>query len=116
MDRQGFILVKGINQNSVDSASSNGSGKSALFDGIFWILTGETIRGSKDVANIYAKCGVHGKLIFSVDNDNYQIIRSKDDFVYKTNLKIIKNDIDISGKGIRDSEKILATELPDVTG
>lgn len=115
LDKQGFILVKGINQNSVDNASSNGSGKSALFDGIFWILTGETIRGSKDVANVYANCGVHGKLVFSVDNDQYQIIRSKDDFVYRTNLKIIKNDIDISGKGIRDSEKILDSELPDVT-
>ena len=33
------------------------------------VLTGETIRGSKDVANIYANCGVHGKLFFSVDND-----------------------------------------------
>ena len=115
LNQSGFISIKGRNSNIIDSSLSNGSGKSALFDGIFWALTGQTIRGTKDVANIFINNGVNVKLLFEIDSNKYYIIRSKDDPTYRTNLKIFKNDLDISGKGIRDSEKILETELPDLS-
>ena len=51
----GFIKVIGINNNSDDLAVSNGSGKSSLFCGIVWALTGDTIRGAKNVVNIYGE-------------------------------------------------------------
>ena len=40
LNRNGYILVEGINNNVEDSAKSNGSGKSSLFSGICWCLTG----------------------------------------------------------------------------
>ena len=39
LDRGNYVLVKGENENPVDNAESNGSGKSAIFDAIVWALT-----------------------------------------------------------------------------
>ncbi len=115
LDGQDYTLVEGENLTNSDNAKSNGSGKSAIFDAIMWALTGDTIRGGKNVKNIYADDGAYVELDFSVNTDTYKIIRSKDHSEYKTNLKIYKNNEDVSGKGIRDSEKLLAEYLPDLT-
>lgn len=111
----GYTLVNGINKNPDDMAKSNGSGKTTIFEAISWALTGETIRGTKDVVNIYGDDGALVELDFSVGKDIYKIIRSKDHSKYKTNLKIFINDEDKSGKGIADSKKLLAEYLPDLT-
>lgn len=112
----GYTLVKGYNNNKDDLATSNGSGKSSLFEAICWCLTGETIRGIKsDISNINADGGAYVELDLEVSGDIWKIIRTKDHKLYKTNLKLIKNDQDISGKGIRDSSKILNEYLPDLT-
>ena len=111
----GFTLVSGKNTNSNDMAKSNGSGKSAIWEAISWVLTGETIRGVKDVSNIYTDSGALVTLNFTVDNHEYEIKRSKDHCEYKTNLKIFIDGEDKSGKGIRDSEKLLKEYLPDMT-
>lgn len=116
LNTSGYALVTGVNKNPIDSASSNGSGKSSIWEAIAWALTGETIRGgSKDIRNIFTEGGAFVELTFSVDKDSYKILRSKEHAQYKTNLKIYKNDEDISGKGIRDSEAILKEHLPDLT-
>lgn len=114
-DNSGFILVSGKNENIVDNAVSNGSGKSSLFDAIIWALTGDTVRGTKDVVNMFSVGGTLVELNFTVDSINYKIIRSKDHSKYKTNLKLYENDVDLSGKGIRDTSKILENTLPDLT-
>lgn len=112
----GYTLVKGYNNNKDDLATSNGSGKSSLFEAICWCLTGETIRGIKsDISNINADDGAYVELDLEVSGDIWKIIRTKDHKLYKTNLKLIKNGQDISGKGIRDSSKILNEYLPDLT-
>ena len=112
----GFTLVNGINNNQTDLAKSNGSGKSALWDAIVWVLTGETVRGiSKNISNIYTDDGCYVKINFIIDDVDYEIIRSKDNSIYGTNLKIYINNEDKSGKGIRDSEKLLSEYLPEVT-
>ena len=110
-----IVAVRGINNNDKDAAKSNGSGKSTIFNAICWALTGETINGVKDICNIYADDGAYVELTFTVDNDNYRIIRSKNHSAYKTNLKVYVNGEDKSGKGIKDSEKLLADYLPDIT-
>jgi DNA repair exonuclease SbcCD ATPase subunit len=116
LDASGYVLVSGVNNNPIDNASSNGSGKSSIWEAISWALTGETIRGgSKDIRNVFTEGGAFVELTFSVDNDTYKILRSKEHTQYKTNLKIYKNDVDISGKGIRDSEALLKEYLPDLT-
>ena len=112
----GYTIVKGINLNEDDLAVSNGSGKSSLFEAICWCLTGETIRGIKsDISNINTDGGAYVELNLEVSGDIWKIIRTKDHRQYKTNLKLFKNDSDISGKGIRDSSKILSEYLPDLT-
>lgn len=111
----GFIKVSGINENVDDLATSNGSGKSSLWEAIVWALTGDTIRGTKQVSNIYGDDGTYVELEFNIDSVNYIITRSKDHKVYKTGLKIVIDGKDCSGKGIRDSEKLLAQYLPDIT-
>lgn len=111
----GFIRVTGINENPDDLAVSNGSGKSSLWEAIVWALTGDTIRGTKQVANIYGEDGTYVELEFDVDSIQYNVLRSKDHKEYKTNIRILIDGKDCSGKGIRDSEKLLAQYLPDIT-
>ena len=110
----GFVLVEGKNLNPTDKALSNGSGKSSIFEAIVWAMTGQTIRGTKEVVNRYGNDGACVELEFNIDNDTYSITRFRDHSKYGTNLKIIRNGQDISGKGIRDSEKILEEYLPDL--
>lgn len=114
-NNSGFIRVTGQNENPQDMAVSNGSGKSSLWESIIWCLTGETIRGTKQVTNIFGEDGTYVELEFDIDNKQYNITRSKDHKEYKTMLRILIDGKDCSGKGIRDSEKLLQQYLPDIT-
>lgn len=116
LDNSGYVLVKGENNNTADNAISNGAGKSSWSDAIVWALTGETSAGvSKNLVNIHTTDGMYVRLLFSVDNSNIEVIRSKDHKKYGTNLLITVNGIDKSGKGIRESDNILKNLLPDIT-
>ena len=86
-----------------------------MFEAISWVLTGETIRGVKDVVNMFTTGGTSVEVHFTVDNDSYKIARYKDHSKFKTDLKIFINGVDKSGKGIRDSQKLLEEYLPDMT-
>lgn len=112
---RGYCLVNGVNKNPKDSAKSNGSGKSSIFEAIAWALSGETIRGAKNVVNMFQSGGTLVDLTFQVDKDNYEIIRTKEHKKYKTDLKIYINGEDKSGKTLTDSKKLLANYLPDLT-
>ena len=109
----GYIMVKGENDNVEDNASSNGSGKSAIFEAILFCLTGETQRGVSNKSII--KQGVDNcsvTLTFSMDGDEYVVTRSLSP---SQSLTIIKNGDDISGKGVKDSIAILKEQFPDLT-
>ena len=114
LQNRGFCLVSGQNNYIKDNALSNGSGKSFLWSAICYALTGETINGIKaNLKNIHTEeqeCYV--QLEFSYNKDFYSLNRI---ISPKSDLKIFKNDIDLSGKGIRDSEKKLQELLPDLT-
>lgn len=112
----GYTFVTGVNENPSDNALSNGSGKSSLWEAISWCLCGETIRGNcKDIVNLNTDGGALVELNLTVDTKQYKIIRTKDHKEYKTTLKIFIDGEDVSGKGIRDSEKLLSEYLPDLT-
>ena len=111
LNRNGYRLVEGINNNVEDSAKSNGSGKSSLFSGICWCLTGETISGAKEVSNIYLKGKTEVQVKFTFDSHSYTITRTRN----PSNLFIEVDGEDKSGKGIRDTQKILEEYLPQVT-
>ena len=110
----GFILVSGINRCAQDLAKSNGSGKSSVWESIIWCLTGDTLRGSKSVENINTQGGTLVSLYFSIDDISYKVTRTKNHEKYKTNLFLEVNGKDCSGKGIRDTEKILKEYLPEI--
>lgn len=113
LQNRGFCLVSGQNNYTKDNAISNGSGKSFLWSAICYALTGETISGIKtNLKNINIEeqdCWV--QLEFIYNKDLFSIIRYT---APKSDLKIFKNDIDLSGKGIRESEKKLQELLPDL--
>lgn len=115
LDNLGYVLVSGKNECPDDASLSNGSGKSSIWEGIVWALTGETIRGHKSVVNLFGNDGAVVTLDFNVDDKNYVIQRSKDHSKLKSSLYISVDGQDISGKGIRDSESILKQRLPDLT-
>ena len=114
LDNQGYVLVSGINNCKADLAKSNGSGKSSIWEGVVWALTGETIRGTKDVVNKFGTDGTYAEILFDVDSDVYKVVRYRDYSNIGTNLKVYINGVDKSGKGIRDTEKLLEQYLPDL--
>ena len=112
LENCGYTLVEGINHNPKDGAKSNGSGKSSIFNAICYALTGETINGlSNNLNNIITKGDMGVELEFSVDDDFYDIKRTRD-IKGHANLKIFINGEDKSGKGVRESEEVLKQFLP----
>ena len=114
LSNRGFCLVSGRNNYKKDNAISNGSGKSTIWSAICFALTGETLLGIKtNLKNINSTTdNCYASLTFFADTDEYTVTRY---ISPKTDLKISKNGIDISGKGVRESEKILGENLPDLT-
>ena len=108
-----YCLVRGVNRCPLDNALSNGSGKSSWISAICWCLTGETVQGIKGgIKNIYVEepsCWV--RLSFDADGDSYEVTRVKEP---SPDMKITKNGQDVSGKGIRESQIVLAQHLPDL--
>ena len=112
---KGFCLVSGQNNFKKDNALSNGSGKSFIWSAICYTITGETIQGlHTNLKNINIedddKC--YTTLIFKVNTDEYEITRTAEP---KSDLQIIKNGANVSGKTFRESEKKLGELLPDLT-
>lgn len=110
---KGFCAVTGKNNYIKDGALSNGCGKSTIWTAICYALTGETINGlSTNLKNVLVESNeCYVELDFFADKDEYKIIRYHKP---KSDLKIFKNGENISGKGIRESEKILYDCLPDL--
>lgn len=114
LNDMGCTIVTGINTRKVDNAESNGSGKSTIFNAICYALTGETAQGLSDnIENIYADpddCWV--ELTFDVDDTEFIVKRIK---TPRTDMKIYINGVNASGKGIKESTRILNNYLPDLT-
>lgn len=114
LQNRGFCLVSGQNNYSKDNALSNGSGKSFLWSAICYALTGETISGVKaNLKNINTEePDSFVQLDFLHQKDLFSLCRT---VAPKSDLRIIRNDIDLSGKGIRESEKKLQELLPELS-
>lgn len=111
LNRLGNILVGGINNNPEDNAKSNGCGKSSLFSALSWCITGETISGAKDISNIYTEGKTRVSVTFNIDDDLYEIIRTKN----PSNLFVYINGENKSGKGIRDTSELLTKYIPQLS-
>lgn len=113
LNKRNYCMVKGINNCPMDNAVSNGSGKSSFISAICWALTGETVQGvTSNIKNIFVdENSCYVSLSFDVDGDSYEITRTKEP---APNLRIIRNGSDVSGKGLRESNAVLAQYLPDL--
>ena len=113
---RGFTIISGVNNCKDDNAQNNGSGKTSMLNSIVFAICGETIQGiSKNLVNINTNTGLMVDLFFQADGVNYEILRTKEHHKYGTSLKLFENGEDVSGKGIRDTEKIISEHLPDLT-
>ena len=52
LHNRGLVRISGENHDD-STSSSNGSGKSALVEGIYWALFGDTLRSLKSVDPVY---------------------------------------------------------------
>lgn len=115
LQSRGFCLVTGKNNCIKDNAESNGSGKSFIWSGICYALTGETINGlSKNLRNVNVDdTEMYVELTFNTDGNEY-IIKRGQSGTPKT-LAISKNGTDISGKTFTETEQKVLDELPELT-
>ena len=104
LSQQGIVIVKGVNDYE-EKATSNGSGKSSIFEAIVFALFEETSNGEKDVANRIKNKGFNIQLSFSVDGIEYVIIRKNDG--KKAEVRLLKNGEDISARNKTDTNKLI---------
>lgn len=105
-ENKGTIIVKGINEYEVN-ASSNGSGKSSIFEGIIYALFEETSSGEKDVENRILGQGCLVNLVFEIDNVKYNIVRQINNG--KSSVTLYKEGIDISARNKTDTNKLICS-------
>lgn len=111
---QGFVLVKGENRES-SIVQSNGSGKSTIFDSIFWTLCGETLRGATDVVNEkMTDTGCLCKLDFHVDSRAYTITRTKSHKNYG-NSCYFYIDGELVSDQTKKSQEMISKTIPAVS-
>lgn len=116
LNDRGYCLVEGVNRNPKDAAKSNGSGKSTIFNAICYALVGETTNGLKsNLGNIVFNDGCWVELEFDADGKSYKLLRSTQDKKLGSDLKITEDNVDKSGKTLRESQAILNELLPDLT-
>ena len=108
LDNQGIVIVKGINEYE-DNATSNGSGKSSIFEGIIYALFEETSSGEKDVENRILCNGFTIKLEFIIDNITYTIYREGKKG--KTSVILYKDNVDISARTKSETNKLILSIL-----
>lgn len=105
LENQGTVIVKGINEYE-DNATSNGSGKSSIFEAIVFALFEETSSGEKDVANRIINNGFCINLKLEIDGIEYTIVRESKKG-NKTIVVLYKNDVDISARNKTDTNKLI---------
>ena len=104
LENQGIVIVRGINEYE-DKATSNGSGKSSLFEAIIYAIFEETSIGEKDVSNRIINNGYKIILNFNIDGINYSIIRKNEG--KKSEVVLLKDNIDISARNKSDTNKLI---------
>ena len=106
LSNQGIVIVKGVNEYE-DKATSNGSGKSSVFESIIFALFEETSNGEKDVSTRGSKEGYNITLRFNVDGIPYVINRK----AKGKSVNIYKDNIDISARTKSETNKIIQSAI-----
>lgn len=104
LTNQGICIVRGVNNYELN-ASSNGSGKSSIFEAIIYALFEETSFGDKDVANRILNRGFEVQLEFNVDAVNYKVVRKQEK--NKSIVELYKDGENISARNKTDTNKLI---------
>lgn len=109
---QGFVLVKGVNNES-GVIQSNGSGKSSIFDAIFWTINGETLRGATEVLNEKASKdeGCLCELTLEVDTNEYRVVRTKKHPELGTTCCLYEDDTLLSDQ-LKKTQEMISKLIP----
>lgn len=108
LSNRGIVCIKGVN-NYEETARSNGSGKSSIFESIFYAIYGRTSTGIAYPENRYLKDGCYVKLTLYIDGVKYTIIRTSKG--KSSAVKIYREDEDISGRNKTDTEDIIKKDI-----
>lgn len=109
LERQGFVAIRGINNTDPNTANC-GTGKSSIADALHYALCNETVKGGTDVKNQYTIGDCVVAVEFEKNDKVYEIIRSKGN-----SLELLENGVNISGKGIRDTQNLIGQMFPEFT-
>lgn len=93
--KQGIISVIGINK---DTGSSNGAGKSTIFDIMRAIHIGRVSDGTADIQFMSNKGSSFMGYTAKYGKDTYEITKYRNDKVYKNNTIVLKNEKPIGAK------------------
>lgn len=108
LQQQGICIVRGVNNYELN-ASSNGSGKSSIFEAIIYALFEETSFGDRDVSNRLMNNICIVDLTFDVDNVQYRVVRHIKD--KKATVSLYKQNEDISARTKTDTNKLILSVL-----
>ena len=97
-DYDGLTLIEGKTEDG--RYSSNGSGKSTILEGIYYALTGKTLRGltADSVVNRVVGRDTCVYLEFTLHRDHYEIYRYRKHHESQNDVKVYKNSEDISSR------------------
>lgn len=108
LDERGTTIIKGIN-NYEENTDSNGSGKSSIFEALYFSLFGKTTTGLTNVSNRYTGKDYKISLEFILDDVTYKIIRNG------TKVTLLQNDEDISRRNKSDTDTFIKDNILKVS-
>ena len=107
LNSRGLCRIAGENSDDTTS-SSNGAGKSSIFEAIYWCLFGETLRNIKSsdgIVNQKVKKDCSVTLELQEGDVLYRVERYRKHTQHKNNLYLYINDVDSRGKDNRETQK-----------
>lgn len=107
--KKGITLIEGINRDSKTS-SSNGSGKSSIFEAIYYALYGKTKRkvSADEVINRHnKKKGTRVEVNLDIMRQDIKIIRCRKDKEFGSAVKVFSDGKDISKGTSADTQEFI---------
>lgn len=95
LSKQGIVSVIGINK---DTGSSNGAGKSTIFEIMRAIHLGRVADGTADIQFMSNKGSSFMGYTATCGKDSYEITKYRNDKVYKNNTIVLKNEKPVGAK------------------
>ena len=114
-ENRGLSLIVGENKENA-SASSNGTGKTALLDLVSWVLFDKTIRGigKDDVINNKVGKDCEGHLRFEVNGHPYKVSRYRGHTKFGNNVFLYEGNSDKSYSA--DDNKATQARVEEILG